>query len=213
MKKDSKNNFSVALGLTDYINPILYLITSLTIILNINKIMPSPWNILYIIGALISLIFGFTIPTIKLLVGLGKIKFNLPVNLVFYVNFGILLSGLTLLKNILNINIYIFITIILISIILLYLIYLKTKKINTIAVLIGAIGYLFIYISLITKSIQNNLIIPIILYIIAIIIYILLIIIGIKANLKDARIHWVIEISNIICQSLVAISTITLFLT
>lgn len=212
MKKDSKNNFSVALGLTDYINPLMYTITCLTIILNINKIMPSPWNILYIIGVIISLIFGFTIPTIKLLVGLGKIKFNLPLNLVFYVNTGILISGLTLLKNIININIYLFIILIVLSIIILYLIYLKTKKLNTIAVLIGALGYLFIYISLITKSIQNNLIIPIILYIIAIIIYILLIIIGIKANLKDARIHWLIEISNIICQSLVAISTIILFI-
>ena len=38
-RKKSSDNFSVALGLTDYINPIMYLITSITLILNLNKIM------------------------------------------------------------------------------------------------------------------------------------------------------------------------------
>lgn len=205
------NNFSVALGLTDYINPIMYLITSITLIINLNKIMELPYSIFYILGVIISLIFGFTIPTVKLLVGLGKMKFSLPVNLVFYVNSGIFLSGLMLIKNIMNINMSIFINIILVSIIILLLIYFKTKKFNNIAVLTGAIGYLLIYISLITKSIDNKLIAPVILYSIAILLYLILIGIGVKANLKDSRIHWIIEISNIICQSSVAIGTILLF--
>ena len=207
----SSDNFSIALGLTDYINPIMYLITSITLILNLNKIMTLPYSIFYILGVIISLIFGFTIPTVKLLVGLGKMKFSLPVNLVFYVNSGIFLSGLMLIKNIMNINLFVFIGIILASIIILTLIYFKTKKFNNIAVLTGAIGYLLIYISLITKSINNQLIVPVILYGIAICLYLMLICIGVKANLKDARIHWIIEISNIICQSSVAIGTILLF--
>ena len=91
------------------------------------------------------------------------------------------------------------------------LIYFKTKKFNNIAVLTGAIGYLLIYISLITKSINNQLIVPVLLYGIAICLYLMLIGIGVKANLKDARIHWIIEISNIICQSSVAVGTILLF--
>ena len=202
------NNFSVALGLTDYINPIMYLITSITLIINLNKIMSFPYSDLYIIGVIVSLIFGFTIPTIKILVGLGKIKFSLPVNLVFYVNSGIFLSGLMLIKNIMNINTLIFISIILISIIILLLIYFKTKKFNNIAVLTGGIGYLLIYIALITNSINNQLIIPIILYGVAIIFYLILIGIGIKANLKDARMHWILEIFNIICQTSVALGTI-----
>lgn len=207
----SNDNFSVALGLTDYVNPIMYLITSITLIINLNKIMPLPYSFIYIIGVIISLIFGFTIPTIKILVGLGKIKFSLPVNLVFYVNSGIFLSGLMLIKNIMNINMFIFISIILLSIIVLILIYLKTKKFNNIAVLTGAIGYLLIYIALITKSINNQLTVPVILYGIAICLYLMLIGIGIKANLKDARIHWILEISNIICQASVAAGTIILF--
>lgn len=210
--KKSSDNFSVALGLTDYINPIMYLITSITLIINLNKIMGLPYNIFYIIGVAISLIFGFTIPTVKLLVGLGRMKFNLPVNLVFYVNSGIFISGLMLIKNILDINMIIFVGIILISIIMLMFIYLETKKFNNIAVLTGAIGYLLIYISLITKSIDYNLIVPIILYGVAICLYLLLIGIGVKANLKDARIHWVIEISNIICQTSVTVATILLFI-
>lgn len=215
MKKNNykiSNNFSVALGLTDYINPIMYLITSITLIINLKQIMSIPYNIFYIIGVIISLIFGFTIPTIKLLVGLGKIKFSLPVNLVFYVNSGIFISGLMLLKNIMNLNLIFFIGIILLSLVILILIYLKTKKFNNIAVLTGAIGYLLIYISLITKSISNEITIPIILYGIAICLYLLLIGIGLKANLKDARVHWILEISNIICQSSVAAGTILLFI-
>jgi len=211
MKKKISNNFSVSLGLVDYINPILYSITCLVIIFNLNKIMDIPYNIIYIIGVILSLIFGFTIPTVKLLVGLGKIEFKLPVKYVFYVNLGIFISGLMLIKNILNINIYLFLGIILGSVILLYLIYRKTNKFNNIAVLIGGIGYLLIYISLITMALNNNLLIAVILYGIAICLYIMLIFIGLFANLKDARIHWLIEISNIICQFLVALSTIILF--
>jgi len=211
-KIDKKNNFSVALGLTDYVNPILYTITCLTIIFNINKIMNSPWDVVYIIGVILSLIFGFMIPTVKLLVGLGKIEFKLPVSYVFCVNTGIFISGLMLIKNIMNINTWLFIGIILLSLIILGIIYLQTKKFNNIAVLIGGIGYLLIYISLITKSINSNLIVPIILYGIAICLYLMLIGIGIKGNLKDARVHWVIEISNIICQFMVALGTIILFI-
>ena len=35
--------------------------------------------------------------------------------------------------------------------------------------------------------------------------------IGIKANLKNPKVHWIIEISNVICQFLVAFGTIILF--
>lgn len=210
-KKKASDNFSVALGLTDYVNPIMYLITSLTIFLNINKVMTSPYSIIYTIGACLSLIFGFTIPTLKLLVGLGKMKFKLPVNLVFYVNSGIFISGLMLIKSILDINKYIFIGIIILSILVLLLIYLKTKKFNNIAVLTGGIGYLLIYISLIIRSINIKCYIPLILYGIAICFYLMLIGIGVKANLKDARVHWKLEISNIICQACVAIGTVILF--
>lgn len=207
--KDKLNKFSVPLGLLDYVNPILYTITIVTIIKNVS--MTSPYNTILLIGAIISIIFGFIIPTGKVIVGLGIIEFRMPVSLVFCVNTGIFLSGLMLLKYVFNINLPVLLLITLIIFSLLLITYLKSKKINTIAVLTGAFGYLMLYVSLITISIRNNYILPIILYGLAILLFVMLCGIGIKANLKNPKVHWVIESSNILCQLLVAISTIILF--
>lgn len=209
--KQKNDGFSVSLGLVDYINPILYTITIITIITNMKEIMTSPFLELFIVGASLSLIFGFVIPTGKLIVGLGIIKFRMPVSLVFLVNSGIFLSGMMLMKTIFNWKTNLLIITMVIAILLLIVLYWKTKKFNTIAVLIGAIGYLSIYISLIGKSIQMNHLIPIILYSGAILLFIMLCGIGIKANLKDPKVHWVIELSNVFCQFLVAIGTILLW--
>jgi len=211
MNKDKLNSFSVPLGLLDYINPIFYSITIITIIRNTYSIMASPYNTVLLIGAIISIIFGFIIPTGKVIVGLGLIKFRMPVSLVACVNTGIFLSGMMLLRYVFNISNHVLISIIVIALFLLLLIFLKNKKINTIAVLIGAIGYLSIYTSLITLSIRNNVIVPIILYAFAILLFLMLCGIGIKANLKDPKVHWIIEISNVICQMFVAIGTLILF--
>ena len=209
--KNRLNKFSVPLGLLDYINPIFYSITIITIIKNIYNLLDSPYNIILVIGAVISIIFGFIIPTGKVIVGLGLIKFRMPVSLVFTVNTGILLSGLMLFKYEFNISLIILLIILSIIIILLFLTYNKSKKINTIAVLTGAFGYLLIYSSLIKYSIELELIIPIICYITAILLFIMLCGIGIKANLKDPKVHWILEISNVLCQFLVALGTLILF--
>ena len=205
MKKDKFNKFSVPLGLLDYINPSLYSITIITIIKN------TPYNLILLIGAIISIFFGFIIPTGKVIVGLGIIKFRMPVSLVFCVNTGILLSGLMILRYVMNLELIPLLIIISIILILLVMLYIKSKKINTIAVLTGAFGYLLIYTSLITLSIKTQIILPIILYAFAIILFIMLCGIGIKANLKNPKVHWVIEISNVLCQLLVAIATLILF--
>jgi hypothetical protein len=68
------------------------------------------------------------------------------------------------------------------------------------------------YISLITLAIKNNIVLPVILYGIAILLFIMLCAVGIKADLKNPKVHWVIEISNVVCQGLVALATIILFL-
>jgi len=203
------NKFSVPLGLLDYINPILYTITAITIIKNIN--MTSPYSTILIIGAIISIVFGFIIPTGKVLVGLNIIKFRMPVILVLMVNIGLLLTGTMLIKHTLDLTLLFLLIIILSVACILYFIYDKNKKLNTIAVLIGAAGYLFIYTSLIIMSIIDGILLPIFLYAIAIILFIILCGIGIKANLKNPIIHWIIEISNVVCQLLVAIATVLLF--
>ena len=61
MKKDKLNKFSVPLGLLDYINPIFYTITMITIISNTYTLMETPYNLILLIGAIISIFFGFII--------------------------------------------------------------------------------------------------------------------------------------------------------
>ena len=205
------STFSAPLGLLDYVNPILYTVTKTTVIRNLYSQMGSPYNYLLLIGAIITIFFGFIIPTGKVIVGLGIIDFVMPVSLVFCVNSGILLSGLVLFKHIMNLDNVVFGIMAVLIVALLIFVYSKHKKINTIAVLTGAVGYLLIYISLITLSIQKGLIIPIILYAIAILLFVMLVGIGIKGNLKNPKVHWVIEISNVICQLLVAAATVMLW--
>jgi hypothetical protein len=207
--KNKFNKFSVPLGLLDYINPICYMITMIVILKRLSKVIETPYVVLFI-GAVISIIFGFVIPTLKVLIGLKKIKFKMPVNLVFIVNSGILLSGLMILRYVFGIQLLLLL-ILFIILSLLSIVYIKTKKFNTVAVLTGAFGYLMIYISLITLSIRYHLVLPIIMYAVAIILFLFLCGIGIKANLKNPKVHWIIESCNILCQLLVAIGTIILF--
>lgn len=203
--------FSVALGLFDYINPLLYGITSATIITHLYGIMAAPLFWLYVIGAVLSLVFGLAIPTVKLIVGLGRIQFKMPVNLVTFVNTGILLSGVALISHVTRLKPFTLILILLAFAAMIGLLWYKTGRFNTAAVLIGAAGYLMIYVSLILLSIRNGIILPIVLYALAICLFVFLCLVGILANLKNAKVHWVIEISNVICQLSVAVATVILF--
>ena len=203
--------FSVPLGLLDYVNPILYTVTMVTIIRNLYSEMESPFNTILLAGAVISIFFGLVIPTGKVIVGLGIIKFRMPVSLVFCVNTGILISGLMLLKYVMELNTAVMAMMTAVIVVLLILIYSKNKKINTVAVLTGAAGYLLIYTSLITLSVRTGKTVPVIMYGTAIMLFLMLVGIGIKADMKNSKVHWVIEISNVICQALVAISTLILF--
>lgn len=205
------NRFSVPLGLLDYVNPILYTVTMTTIIRNIYSGMSSPFNRILFLGALISIFFGFIIPTGKVIVGLGLIRFVMPVPLVFCVNAGIFLSGMMLLQHVLDLKPAVLLMLFLLAVIYLAFVYRKSRKANTIAVLTGAIGYLLIYSSLILLSLRKAMTVPVILYALAILLFVMLCGIGIKADLKDPKVHWVIEISNVLCQFLVALSSVLLF--
>ena len=211
MSKKKFNRFSVPLGLLDYVNPILYTVTMTTLIRAIYDAMTPPYNRILFIGALISIFFGFIIPTGKVIVGLGLIRFVMPVPLVFCVNAGIFISGMMLLQHVLKLKLPVLLLLFALAAFFLFRVYRKSRKANTIAVLTGAIGYLLIYISLIVLSIRKAMVIPIVLYAFAIILFVMLCGIGIKANLKDPKVHWVIEISNVLCQLSVALATILLF--
>ncbi|MBQ1827560.1 MAG: hypothetical protein II126_06250 [Erysipelotrichaceae bacterium] len=205
------NKFSVPLGLLDYVNPVFYTVTMLTVIRNLRDTMQKPYGVMLLAGAVISIFFGFIIPTGKVIVGLGLIRFVMPVSLVLCVNTGIFISGLALLKHVMSLS---NLTLILIAVVILSFlgfVYSRRRKLNTVAVLIGAFGYLMIYSSLITLSVQKGLIASVIMYGMAILLFVMLCGIGIKADLKNPKVHWVIEISNVICQGLVALATVLLF--
>ena len=159
---------------------------------------------------ILSIVFGFIIPFGKVIVGLGIIKFKMPVSLVFLVNTGILFSGLMLLKYTFSLNLLFLLIISIIILFFLFLIYNKSRKMNTIAVLVGAFGYIFIYISLMILSFRNNNYLAFLFYLFAISLFLFLCSIGIKSNLKDPKVHWKIEILNVICQGLVSLGTILL---
>jgi len=205
------NRFSVPLGLLDYVNPILYTITMVELFRHWYPRMQPPYGIFFLIGAGISVFFGLLIPTGKVLVGLNVIKFRMPVSLVFCVNSGILSSGLMLLQSVMTLRPSVLIFLLLVIIASLAFLYYQSKKINTVAVLTGAAGYLLTYVSLITLSARRNMVFPIVLYALAILLFVMLCGIGIKADLKNPKIHWVIEASNILCQCLVAVGTIIMF--
>ena len=98
MKKKFES-FSVPLGLLDYGNPVFYTVTMVTILKNMYGVMDRPFNVILLMGAIISIFFGLVIPTGKVIVGLGLIEFKMPVSLVACVNTGILISGLMMLRH------------------------------------------------------------------------------------------------------------------
>lgn len=205
------DKFSVPLGLLDYVNPILYSVTVITIIKNTFGVMDRPYSMILFAGAVISVFFGLIIPTGKVLVGLGVIRFVMPVSLVFCVNTGILMTGLMLLRFVRNLSTAWTVILTALIIAVLVFIYSKSRKINTVAVLTGAAGYLLIYTSLITLSLKQGAMGPVIMYAAAIALFVMLCGIGIRADLKNPRVHWVIEISNVLCQFLVAAATVIIF--
>ena len=210
MKKKFES-FSVPLGLLDYGNPVFYTVTMVTILKNMYGVMDRPFNVILLMGAIISIFFGLVIPTGKVIVGLGLIEFRMPVSLVACVNTGILISGLMMLRHVLELSLPALLIILLLAAATLYLIYTKSKKFNTVAVMTGAIGYMLLYVSLIILSVERDTFLPILFYVLAIFFFFMLCGIGIKADLKNPKVHWVIEVSNVMCQFLVAVGTVILF--
>ncbi|MCR4618396.1 MAG: hypothetical protein K5669_09480 [Lachnospiraceae bacterium] len=93
-----------ALGLLDYVNPICYATFTIIGFFYFRKMMKPAFYYIYFIGAIISLIGGFFIPTIKTLIGLGVMEWNLPVSKVIIANTGFLISGPTLFIGTLKAN-------------------------------------------------------------------------------------------------------------
>lgn len=209
------SSFSLLLGLTDFVNPIFYTLFFITILKKLKDTTNKNMYKIFKIGALISLIGGYIIPTGKVIVGLGLIDFVMPVPIVHIVNTGFLISGVTLFliclnktyKNLIN---WIGLVLIIAYIAGFALISIFSKY-NTAAVITGVIGIFLIYISMIIMSKRKRKIISMILAIFSFIITIFLAGVGIKADLYSPTVHWIIELTNIICQCSLFLSAKLLF--
>jgi hypothetical protein len=78
MKKKFES-FSVPLGLLDYGNPIFYTVTMVTIIKNMYGVMDKPFNVILLIGAIVSIFFFSCISNCKNTIFLrhGQIYFRI----------------------------------------------------------------------------------------------------------------------------------------
>jgi len=207
--------FSVLLGLTDYVNPIFYTFFFITMMKGLKeKSNPTMFNI-FRVGAIISLVGGYFIPTGKVIVGLGLFDFVMPVPVVHLVNTGFLISGVTLFLMCRNKT---YKDLPVVEDILLAVAYVAAfvaicvfSKYNTAAVLTGVVGIVLIYVSMVIMSIRSHKVLPMILAILSFFLTFFLAGVGTKADLYSPAVHWVIELTNIVCQCSLFISAKLLF--
>lgn len=202
------NEFSVALGMFDYINPICYTIFSIIGFKYFRKIMKKGFFYVYLVGCIISLIGGFFIPTIKTLVGLGIIEWGLPVSKVIIANTGFLISGPTLFIGTLKCNRKENTDVTLLSAGGLSLAFL-----NKFIVGFGALGMIMIYVTCAKLAIERKR------YYAAITLVISLagtlfesFYSNSGADLNSAAVHWVIEIGAVITHLMLVVSAYLLFI-
>ena len=146
------DGFSLAMGLFDFINPIMY---ASFFIYTLPKIRPYliKWvYMVYLAGGILSLTAGILIPTTKCIVGLGLMTFELPVKIVAFVNTGFILSGFSVffgtLKKFRNSEAK--------KAVKLRSIINPYSLLNSIVVLGGAVGLVLVYISYIKIALERK---------------------------------------------------------
>lgn len=210
-KSDKLNSFSFGLGLLDYGNPVCFAINMILIGTNLKPQMNTVQGICYLVGVIFAMGFGLAIPTIKCLVGLGKIQFKLPLACVFFVNGGIFVIGATLLSVVKALSFKVELVLLLVLIAILVAIYAKTKKPNNSALFLGSFGYAMIYSALIVLTISAGHVVPIFCFAIALAENITLVTLAITKNLMNPKLHWVIESCHIASQLVLMLGILITF--
>ena len=209
--------FSVLLGLTDYVNPIFYTLFFLTMLKNLKDISDPGMFKIFKFGAIVSLVGGYIIPTGKVIVGLGLLDFVMPVPVVHFVNTGFLISGVTLFLIVRNKT---FKELPILEDVLLIALYVAAfaaicvfSKYNTAAVLTGVVGIVLIYISIIMMSTKKKRWVSTALAVLSFALTLFLAVVGVNSDLYSAAVHWLIELTNIVCQCSLFMSAKLLFKT
>ena len=207
--------FSVLLGLVDYLNPLLYLCFFLVLILALRKRIPKLHWICLLIGGCITLTYGFIIPTYKVLCGVGVFTFAMPEWAVFGTMIGFLSAGLALLIASYRIftkkNLLLLLTYIVAAVIVILLLTVVHAKYNTIAVGFATIGLYLLYISVLGYAIREKRRLPLACLIFSMVMTATLSMVGIFGDMSLASLHWFTQIANICCQASLAAGTYLLF--
>ena len=205
------NEFNLALGLLDYCVPIIYgTFTFFMIRLLMNKTSKVIF-ISYCIGAIISLMAGLTVPTIKCLLGTkvlmdADLIISILSTCVFLTNIGILISGTSLYLSTREKFHSTYVASFAFPIVML------AFKPTNIAIVIGIIGIILIYISIVKIGLKTKYKLPFIFVGISLVLIISLGVIGMACDTLQASTHWAIEIINICSQSALMTSGILTYL-
>lgn len=202
-----------ALGLLDYLNPICYTIFTIIGFRYFRKIMKPVFFYVYLVGAIISLIGGFFIPTIKTLIGLGVMEWSLPVSKVIIANTGFLISGPMLFIGTLKANRIEASSDKSVKMLSLAPLAVNLKFLNNFIVGFGALGMIMIYITCAKLAIEKKR------YCAAVTIAISLcgtlfeaFYSNSGADLNSPAVHLVIEVGAVITHLLLVVSAYLLFI-
>jgi len=188
--------FSVWLGLTDYVNPIFQALTMVCLIIFLRGLVSRQRYILVIIGEALAIASGFIIPTTKVIVGLRQIELpmNFLVNFVLMTDIGLFISGSTLLSSFFKKKLH-YILYFGIAAIVTILAFTKSG-LNSGAVVIGLFGLFALDAAIFLFGKTRKRPLAMILVCVSFAITISLGFVGMTGNLKDSRIHWIIEVCN-----------------
>ena len=201
------DGFSLAMGLFDFINPVMYAAFFIYTLPRIRTYLIKWVYGVYLAGGILSLSTGILIPAIKCIVGLGLMSFELPVKLVAFVNTGFILSGFSVflgtlkkfrkpegnktveLKSIIN----------------------PYSLLNSIVVLGGTIGLILIYISYIRIAIERKRKAGCYLLCFSLIMTLANSFVGTAMDTSASWVHWLIEVIAVSAHTCLFIGGVAIF--
>lgn len=208
--------FSIGLGLLDCINPILYTLFFINIIkgLTAKKADEDMIKVLKT-GAAMSLTAGYMIAFGKVLVGFNLFSFFLPIPLLYIVDTGFLVTGVTLfliykkktyktLPSVIKISVPV-------AFAAAFIFTCISGGANAGAELIAATGAILTYATVAAMAAKEKKRLPMVLALAPIITTALLVPYSMSVNLNEAAPHWVIEAVNIAGLALLYLGSVLLF--
>ena len=195
------NDFSVALGLVDYFNVLFTGLFYYVLLKNIKLDIDKFLYYIILIGAMMSVLFSFCIPTYKVILGMEHGEYTTPYFILFMTYLGFLIFGVGMFIAVFFRN--------------------KNKKFGILtgaalqvyqsAVLFAMIGKILMYVCVIKMAIKRKNWLCLGLYIFSLALIIIMGFIAKSGTIPEAWAHWIVEFVNITCQVALFAGTVILF--